>query len=312
VKVLVTGGAGFIGHHLVQGLLARGDEVRIIDDLSTGDAARLALGTDDLDLTVASVLDADALDRAIAGCAVVFHHAAIASVARSIDEPRLVDDVNVGGTIEVMAAAARHGVRRVVFAGSSAVYGIPDELPCREATAIAPVSPYGIGKAAAERYIHVLGRLHGIETVVLRYFNVFGPGQDPASEYAAVVPRFVEATLAGRRSTIHGDGRTTRDFIYVDDVVHANLLAADLAGISGTTCNVASGRRVDLLTLLSAIGSAVGVRVEPTFGPSRPGDIRDSEADISEARRILRFEPAVAFDDGIARTVEWYRARSGT
>jgi UDP-glucose 4-epimerase len=307
LKVLVTGGAGFIGHHLVRALLERGDQVAVIDDLSTGFAWRLAPFRDEILFELGSILDPDALDRTIAGAEVVFHQAAIPSVARSILDPRASNVANVDGTIEVMLAATRHGVRRVLLAGSSSVYGVPAELPCRETMRPAPMSPYGSGKLAAEHYVHTIGALHGIETVVLRYFNVFGPGQDPSSEYSAVIPRFVTATLEGRRPTVNGDGGVSRDFTYVENVVAANLLAASASSPTGITCNVACGKRYDLLELLEAIGNAAGGRVEPIFGPPRPGDIVHSLADISLARSSFGYEPVVPFDEGIARTVAWYR-----
>ena len=307
MRVLVTGGAGFIGHHLVRGLLERGDEVRVIDDLSTGFAWRLDAVRDRIRFVEGSILDRVALDRATEGCDVILHEAAIPSVARSLVTPRETNEVNANGTIELMLAAARHGVRRVVLAGSSSVYGIPETLPCRETQRPDPQSPYGASKLAAAHFVHTLGRLHGIDTIVLRYFNVFGPGQDPASEYAAVVPRFVTAVLEGRRPTIFGSGEISRDFTYVDNVVAANLLAT-VAPIDGQiTCNVACGSRHSLLDLLRAVGDAAGRRVVPDMGPARPGDIRDSQADIFIARRILGYEVVVPFEAGIARTVDWYR-----
>lgn len=309
MRTLVTGGAGFIGHHLVRGLLARGDHVNVIDDFSSGQRSRLEPLRGHIGLTEGSILDSAALDHAVAGCEVVFHEAAIASVAQSLDEPRLTCDVNIGGTIEVMLAAARHGVRRVVFAGSSSVYGIPEELPCRERHRPDPQSPYGASKLAAEHYVHLLGGLHGVETVVLRYFNVFGPGQDPASEYAAVVPRFITAVIEARSPIVNGSGETSRDFIYIDNVVDANLLAARTSSPSPLTCNIASGSRQDLLELLEAICSAAGRRVDPVFGPPRPGDIRHSQADISMAREKLGYDVTVPFNEGISRTVAWYQDR---
>jgi UDP-glucose 4-epimerase len=309
VRVLVTGGAGFIGHHLVRSLLARGDHVNVIDDFSSGRRSRLEPFKGRIALTEGSILDSSALDDAVAGCEVVFHEAAIASVARSLDEPRLTCDVNIGGTIEVMLAAARQGVRRVVFAGSSAVYGTPEELPCRERHRPDPQSPYGASKLAAEHSVHMLGAFHGVETVVLRYFNVFGPDQDPASEYAAVVPRFVTTVLEGRSPVVNGSGETSRDFIYVDNVVDANLLAARTSSPSALTCNIASGSRQNLLELLEAIFSAAGRRADPVFGPPRLGDIRHSQADISIAREKLGYDVAVPFNEGINRTVTWYQHR---
>jgi UDP-glucose 4-epimerase len=310
VKVLVTGGAGFIGHHLIRGLLARGDSVNVIDDFSTGDRSRLLPFSGQIALTEGSIVDATALDQAVAGCDVILHEAAIPSVARSLLTPRLTNEVNVTGTIEVMLAAARHGVGRVVLAGSSSVYGVPIELPCRESFRPDPQSPYGASKLAAEHYLHTLGQLHGIQTIALRYFNVFGPGQDPVSEYAAVVPRFVTAVLEGSRPTIYGSGETSRDFTYVDNVVEANLLATHASLATPVTCNVACGSRFSLLELLDAICRAAGRHVDPILGPPRPGDIRHSLADISIARREIGYEVLVPFQEGIARTVDWYRGQS--
>ena len=237
----------------------------------------------------------------------VFHEAAIPSVARSLVTPELTNEANVSGTIKVMLAAARHRVRRVVFAGSSSVYGIPERLPCVETQRPAPTSPYGVSKLAAEHYVHVLGDLHGVATVVLRYFNVFGPGQDPKSEYAAVIPRFATAVLAGQSPTINGNGDVSRDFTYIDNVVSANLLAAADGAPTGTTCNVACGSRYTLLELLEAICDAAGTHVDPIFGPARAGDILHSQADITVARSTLGYEVKVPFHEGITRTVAWYR-----
>ena len=307
MKALVTGGGGFIGHHLVRGLLAGGHEVAVIDDFSTGDPARLDAVREQIHLVEGSIMDPAALDQAMASCDVVFHEAAIPSVARSLVNPHLSNSVNVTGTIEVMLAAGRNGVRRVVYAGSSSVYGVPESLPCRESFKPAPESPYGVSKLAAEHYIRTLGKLHGVETVVLRYFNVFGPGQDPASEYAAVVPRFVTAVLEGRQPTIFGNGDVSRDFTFIENVVNANLLAAKSSSPSGITCNVACGDRHTLLELLDAISAAAGRPANPIFGPPRPGDIVHSLADISVAQEALGYTVAVPFAEGIARTVAWYR-----
>jgi UDP-glucose 4-epimerase len=286
--------------------LVRGDAVAVIDDLATGDRARLDPYIGRITFVEGSILDPAALDAALDSAEVIFHEAAIPSVARSLETPRLTNEVNVTGTIELMLAAARHGVRRVVFAGSSSIYGVPVALPCVEAQRPAPRSPYGASKLAAEHYIHTLGMAHGIETAVLRYFNVFGPGQDPLSEYAAVIPRFTTAVLEGRTPIVNGNGDVSRDFTYVDNVVSANLLAATTAVPSGLTCNVACGTRYTLLDLLEAIYSAAGRRVDPEFGPPRAGDIVHSQADITLAREALGYEVLVPFEEGIARTVAWF------
>jgi UDP-glucose 4-epimerase len=309
MRALVTGGGGFIGHHLIRGLLDRGDEVAVIDDFSTGQRSRLEPFGDRIAVVEGSILDPSALDAAAVGCEVIFHEAAIPSVARSLIAPKATNEANTTGTIEVMLAAARHDVRRVILAGSSSVYGVPEHLPCRESQRPAPTSPYGVSKLAAEHYVKTLGSLHGVETVVLRYFNVFGPGQDPDSEYAAVIPKFTMAALEGRQPVIHGTGEISRDFTYVANVVAANFLAASDRAPSGITCNVACGDRYTLLELLQAICDAAGRQVQPLFGPPRAGDILHSQADIAVAREALGYDVVVPFREGISRTVAWYRER---
>jgi UDP-glucose 4-epimerase len=307
VRALVTGGAGFIGHHLVRALLERGDEVRVIDDFSTGIRQRLDPYATRIELVEGSLLDPAAMAAAVRGCDVILHEAAIPSVARSVLDPVRSNDVNAGGTIQTMLAATRAGVRRVILAGSSSIYGAPEQLPCHEGYVPNPRSPYAASKLAAEGYLHSMGELQGVETVALRYFNVFGPGQDPASEYAAVVPRFVTQALAGERPTIYGDGGISRDFTFVDNVVEANLLAAEVPLDGPLTCNVGCGDRHSLLDLVRAIADATGRTIDPLFGPARAGDVRHSQADISRARERLGYSVSVPFAEGIRRTVAWYR-----
>ncbi len=306
MRVLVTGGAGFIGHHLVVALLERGDDVVVLDDYSTGLPSRLQSVRHDVTMVEGDLRDPDRVQRATQGVEVVFHEAAIPSVARSIKDPLLSNSVNVAGTIQLMLGCAASGVRRVVVAGSSSVYGASPELPRRESQRPDPRSPYATSKLATEHYAHTLGELYGIDTVVLRYFNVFGPNQDPASQYAAVVPRFIMAALGGRPAVVYGDGRQSRDFTYVDNVVSANLLAASAARASRLTANIGCGGRFDLLGLLGRIGEFVGSAVSPVFEPARAGDVRDSEADISVARQELGYHVAVPFEEGLRRTVASY------
>jgi UDP-glucose 4-epimerase len=307
MRALVTGGAGFIGHHLARRLLDDGHEVAVIDDLSTGRRDRVDALSDRIDLVIGDICDAAALDRAVEGVEVIYHQAAIPSVARSLEDPRRSNEVNTSGTIEVMLAAKRAGVRRVVYAGSSSVYGDAPTLPRRESQMPAPRSPYATSKLAGEHYLHSLGSILGIETVALRYFNIFGPGQDPLSQYAAVVPRFITAALNGIRPDVYGDGRQSRDFTHVDNAVAANLLAANTEGASGGTFNIGCGGRYDLLELIASIEAAAGVTLEPRFGPPRAGDVPHSQADISLAQSKLGYEVVVPFGEGIRRTVESFR-----
>ena len=307
MRAVVTGGAGFIGHHLVRTLIDGGDDVVVVDDLSTGSRDRLNAVLDRVRFVEGSILDPDVLDDSMSdGAEVVFHLAALPSVERSLKAPRETNDVNVGGTIQVMLAAGRSNVRRVILAGSSSVYGASPELPKRETQSPDPKSPYAVSKLAAEGYLHTLGSSLGVESVSLRYFNVFGPGQDPNSQYAAVIPRFATAIIRGDRPVVNGDGSVSRDFTYVDNVVQANLLAGRVDGATGLTCNIGCGDRHTLLDLLRAIESATGKRADPVFGPERAGDVPHSHADISVARQRLGYDPSVPFAEGIRRTCSWF------
>jgi UDP-N-acetylglucosamine/UDP-N-acetyl-alpha-D-glucosaminouronate 4-epimerase len=302
-KVLVTGGAGFIGSHLVQALLERGDEVRVLDNFSTGARANIAgLGVEVVEGELRSY---ERVHNAVRGTEVVFHLGALGSVPRSVQDPLTSGAVNVEGTLNVLLAARDEGVRRVVFASSSSIYGNQAELPLRESMAPDPISPYGVAKLAAERYCVSFSRVyHSFETVVLRYFNVFGPRQDPNSQYAAVVPLFITAIAAGRPVTIFDDGGQSRDFTYVENVVAANLLAADAEGASGRIFNVSSGRQTRVAELADTIGTLLGKLVEREYFPPRPGDLRNSWADIDKARDTLGFEPTVSLEEGLQRTIE--------
>jgi len=306
MRVLVTGGAGFIGHHLSRALGARGDDVVVFDDFSTGVRDRL------IDSGLARIVEGDLregpeLAEALQGCELVFHQAAIASVAMSVADPETTNAVNVDGTVRLMVEAARAGVRRVVAASSSAVYGGDPQLPSRESHRPEPVSPYATSKLATETYVHNIGAARAIETVALRYFNVFGPGQDPKAEYAAVVPRFITAAIRHERPVIYGDGQQSRDFTFVGDVVAANLLAADAAGVTGLTANIGSGERHSLIDLLDAIAAAVGRPLDPVFEAARPGDVRDSQADIAVAASRLGYRDPLTLTAGIRLTLDAYR-----
>lgn len=311
-RILVTGGAGFIGSNLTIRLVEAGHAVTVLDDLSTGHLENLLPVQDAVRFVEGDVRDPEAVLAAARGAEIVFHQAALPSVPRSIAAPGETNAVNVGGTMNVLLAARAEGVRRVVFASSSSIYGDAPELPKREDMAPAPRSPYAVSKLAAELYCRVFARVYGLETVCLRYFNVYGPRQSPSSEYAAVVPRFIRARLAGEAVVIHGDGRQTRSFTYVDDVVEANLRAARAAGASGEAVNIAGTERTSLNELDRRIRDLAGASpdLEPRYGPERPGDVKHSYADLSNARRLLGYEPSVALADGLRRTVEWIRTTS--
>ena len=305
MKVLVTGGAGFIGSNLVRALLARGDDVRVLDNFSTGNRANLAGLADDVELVEGELRSYERVHNAVRGVEVVFHLGALGSVPRSVQDPLTSGAVNVEGTLNVLLAARDEGVRRVVFASSSSIYGDQPELPLRETMAPDPISPYGVAKLAAERYCVSFTRVYPFETVVLRYFNVFGPRQDPRSQYAAVVPLFVTAIAAGEPVTIFDDGEQSRDFTYIDNVVAANLLAADAAGASGRIFNVSSGAPASVNELAETIGRLLDKPVERRYLPPRQGDLRNSWADVSEAREALGFAPSVSLEDGLRRTADF-------
>jgi UDP-glucose 4-epimerase len=306
VKALVTGGAGFIGSNLVRALVARGDDVRVLDNFSTGNRSNLAGLGEDVELVEGELRSYERVHNAVRGVEVVFHLGALGSVPRSVQDPLTSGAVNVEGTLNVLLAARDEGVRRVVFASSSSIYGNQPELPLRETMAPDPISPYGVAKLAAERYCVSFTRVYSsMETVVLRYFNVFGPRQDPRSQYAAVVPLFVTAIAAGEPVTIFDDGEQSRDFTYIDNVVAANLLASDAPGASGRIFNISSGAPATVNELADTIGRLLDKPVERRYLPPRPGDLRNSWADVSEARAGLGFEPSVSLEDGLRRTADF-------
>ncbi len=310
MKALVTGGAGFIGSHLVSRLAGEGHDVRVLDNFSTGSRSNLSDLPADLDLIEGDIQSYERAHNAVQGCEFVFHQAALPSVPRSIQDPLTSTAVNVTGTLNLLLAARDSGVRRVVYASSSSIYGADRTLPKREDRALMPISPYAVAKLASEGYCRSFSEVYGLETVAIRYFNVFGPRQDPLSQYAAVIPRFITALLAGEAPIVYGDGEQSRDFTYVDNVVEANLLAAVAEGASGKAFNVACGERISLNRLLDELRSIIGTEVEPNYLEGRPGDVKHSLADISRARDQLGYEPLVKLDEGLRRTVEYLRDRS--
>jgi len=305
VKALVTGGGGFIGSNVVRALLARGDDVRVLDNFSTGSRANLAGLESDVQLVEGDLRSYERVHAAVRGAEVVFHEGALPSVPRSVQDPLTTTAVNVEGTLNVLLAARDEGVRRIVNASSSSVYGNTGTLPRVETQAPDPISPYAVAKLAAERFCTSFTRVYGMEIVSLRYFNVFGPRQDPTSQYAAVVPRFIRAIADDEPVTIYGDGDQSRDFTFVDNVVGANLLAADAPGVGGEILNVATGDSVTVNALADAIGAMLGKPVEKVYEPAREADVRASWADVGEAKRLLGYEMRVDFAEGLRRTADY-------
>jgi UDP-glucose 4-epimerase len=302
-KVLVTGGAGFIGSNLVAELLERGDEVRVLDNFSTGSRANLGALGREVEVVEGDLRSYERVHTAVRGTEVVFHQGALGSVPRSVQDPLTSTAVNVEGTLNVLLAARDEGIRRVVAASSSSVYGDGGTFPRVETQAPNPISPYAVAKLAAERFCVSFTRVYGIETVALRYFNVFGPRQDPSSQYAAVVPRFIRLVADGEPVTVHGDGEQSRDFTYVENVVRANLLAADSVDATGRVLNVATGGSETVNALADTIGRLLDRPVAKVHGPAQPGDVRESWADVTAAHDAIGFEPLVGFEEGLRRTI---------
>ncbi len=306
---LVTGGAGFIGSHLVENLLAGGGLVRVLDNFSTGRRENLAPFQDRIDLIEGDITDPSTCQRASEGVQVVFHQAALPSVPRSVEDPAMSHEVNATGTLNVLLAARDAGARRVVYASSSSAYGDTPTLPKRENQTPSPRSPYAVAKLTGEQYCRAFPGVFGLEAVALRYFNVFGPRQDPNSAYAAVIPLFVSAALEGKAPTINGDGEQTRDFTFIENVVLVNLLAASVPAdqVSGEVFNVGCGGRISINELWQAIQKAVGASVEAIHGPPRAGDVKDSMADLTLLQERTGFQVRVDLDEGIRKTVDWIR-----
>lgn len=310
MRVLVTGGGGFIGSNLVRALAERGDDVRVLDNFSTGNRTNLAELLNDVEIVEGELRSYERVHAATRGVEVVFHQGALPSVPRSVQDPLTTSAVNVEGTLNVLLAARDEGIRRVVCASSSSVYGNSNELPRVETQSPDPISPYGVSKLAAERYCVSFSRVYPLETVVLRYFNVFGPNQDPTSQYAAVVPRFITAIADGRAVPVYGDGEQSRDFTFVANVVDANLRAAEADRVSGSVLNVATGQATTVNELADKIGDILGRSVQREEHAERTGDIRDSWADVTRARELLGWEPRVALDDGLRITAEYFLQRT--
>jgi nucleoside-diphosphate-sugar epimerase len=307
---LVTGGAGFIGSHVASALLARGERVRVLDNFSTGSRDNLA-SLDGLELIEGDVRSYHTVREAVDGVHFVLHQAALPSVPRSIKDPITSNDVNVVGTLNVLNASRDAKVARLIYASSSSIYGRSPELPKEESMMPSPISPYAVSKLAGEHYCRSFAELYGFETVMLRYFNVFGPRQDPHSQYSAVIPLFVEKLLRGQAPGVDGDGSQTRDFTYVDNVVQANLAACVAPNVAGRVFNIAAGNRISVMELLHALEEILGVAASPEFNSARMGDVRHSYAAIGAAHSAFGYEPKVGFHDGLALTVAWMKRRIG-
>ena len=305
---LVTGGAGFIGSHLVRGLLAEGHTVRVFDNFSTGRRENLAEVADRIELFEGDLCHPEETLRACMDIELIFHQAAFPSVPVSVEDPVATNETNITGTLNLLRSAVTQQCRRLMYAASSSAYGDTDVSPVHEGIVPCPLSPYAVQKLAGEHYCRAFWACYGLETISLRYFNVFGPRQDPKSQYAAAIPAFVTALLADEPPTVYGDGEQTRDFTYIDNVVHGNLLAGRMAKSAGQVVNLACGDRISVNQTIARLNELLGKNVQPIYADSRPGDVRHSCADIRQARALLGFEPQVSFADGLARAIDYYRS----
>ena len=309
---LVTGGCGFIGSHLVEALVQKGERVRVFDNCSTGKAKNIAHVKDQIEFVDGDLRELDAVHQAVAGVDYVFHQGARPSVARSVADPILSNSVNINGTLNLLVAARDAKVKRVVYAASSSAYGNIPTLPRSETLSPQPASPYAITKYVGECYCRVFTQVFGLETVALRYFNIFGPRQDPTSQYSAVIPKFIHNYLHGNSPAIEGDGEQSRDFTYIANAVHANLLACHAEGVAGEVFNIGCGQQTSINKLASLIGEMMGTDVKPIYTSSRPGDVQHSRADIRKAQQLLGYEPKVELKTGLHRTIDWFLRRCDT
>ncbi|SDI86309.1 SDR family oxidoreductase [Natribacillus halophilus] len=306
VRYLVTGGAGFIGSNLVQALVSQGANVKVLDNFNTGNGDNLRVCHDDIELIDGDFTDPHVVKKAVKDVDIIFHQGAIPSVPKSIEHPIQTNHANVTGTLQLLQAAVAENVDRFIYAASSSAYGDGEELPKKEKQAGKPMSPYAVSKYAGEHYCKAFYESFGLETVSLRYFNVFGPGQDPQSEYAAVIPAFISAILQDQPPTIYGDGKQSRDFTYVDNVVAANMLAAKAPKLQGEVINIGSGKRWTLNQLVKKINEKLGKDVQPIYTSERTGDVKHSLADLQRAEALIGYRPTVSFDEGLARTINWF------
>jgi UDP-glucose 4-epimerase len=306
-KYLVTGGAGFIGSHLVEALVKKGQDVRVLDNFLTGNKENLAEFRGQIDLVEGDIRDLSTCEQALDGVDFVLHQAALPSVPRSIEDPIQTNAINVAGTLNLLVASKNAGVKKFVFASSSSVYGDDPSLPKKEGKEGIPLSPYAVTKLVGEKYLRIFSEIFGLGTVSLRYFNIFGPRQDPHSQYAAVIPNFITKVIDGESPTIFGDGEQSRDFTFVANVVKANLMAVESEDISGEVFNIACGDRITVNTLFAKIRQSFKLDIDPIYDEPRPGDILHSFADIAKAKEMMAYVPAVSFDDGLEETIQWYR-----
>jgi len=310
-SALVTGGAGFIGSHLVEVMVKRGVKTRVLDNFSTGKRENLAGVEGQVEIVQGDIRDYQTVRSATEGIDIVFHQAALASVTESINDPKLSNEVNLDGTLNVLLAAKDSGVQKLVYAGSSSAYGDAEALPKVETMRESPISPYSVNKLAGEKYCAVFSKVHGLQTVVLRYFNVFGPRQDPGSLYSGVISLFITKILNGERPVIYGDGEQTRDFVYVENVVMANIFASVSKVGGGEVFNVASGETISIYELLGMVQELTGVHdVKPIFREMRKGDVRHSLADVGKAQQAFGYWPVVGMREGLGRTIEWYKEKA--